>query len=193
MNKRLWLVLVPVGVGLNIVGGLLNTTLKLPLFLDTIGTMLVAVILGPWIGALTGGLSNVIMAIQNPQDMFFAIVNILVGIITGYTALAFGYRKWFAPLIAGLGTAVAASIVGPLIGTYIYGGLTGGVLDVAVAGLLKSGQDLFSAVFFSRVGPNLADKVLSAFLVFGVVMALPASFRGIADKQGSQAPPAPAE
>jgi energy-coupling factor transport system substrate-specific component len=191
MNKRLWLVLVPVGVGLNVVGGLLNTALKLPLFLDTIGTMLVAVILGPWVGALTGGLSNVIMAISNPQDMFFAIVNILVGLIVGYTAIWLGYRKWFAPLIAGLGAAIAASIVGPLIGTYIYGGLTGGVLDIAVAGLLKNGSELFTAVFISRVGPNVADKLLSAYLVFFVVMALPAAFRGIADKKAAVAPPAP--
>lgn len=189
MNKRLWLVLVPVGIALNVVGGMLNTTLKLPLFLDTIGTMLVAVTCGPWLGALAGGLSNVIVSISSPMDMWFAIVNVLIGLIVGYVALWRGYRDWISPLIAGLLTAIAASIVGPWIAVYIYGGLTGSVLDVAVAGLLKSGQELFSAVFISRVLPNFADKLLSAFLVFFVVMALPKSFRGIADKTAAVAPP----
>ena len=55
MNKYIALVFVPVGIGINIVGGLLATTFKLPVFLDTIGTILAAAILGPWWGALTGG------------------------------------------------------------------------------------------------------------------------------------------
>jgi energy-coupling factor transport system substrate-specific component len=189
MNKRLWLVLVPIGIALNIVGGLLNTTLKLPLFLDTIGTMLVAVTCGPWLGALAGGLSNVIASISSPMDMWFAVVNILVGLIVGYVAIWRGYRDPITPLIAGVLTALAAAIVGPWIAVYIYGGLTGGVLDIAVAGLMKSGQEVFSAVFLSRILPNIADKILSAYLVFFVVMALPKSFRGIADKSASVAPP----
>jgi len=189
MNKRLWLVLVPIGIALNVVGGMLNTTLKLPLFLDTIGTMLVAVTCGPWLGALAGGLSNVIVSIASPADMAFALVNILVGLVVGYVAIWRGYRDWISPLIAGLLTAVVASIVGPWIAVYVYGGLTGGVLDIAVAGLMKGGADVFSAAFISRVLPNLADKLLSAYLVFFVVLALPKSFRGIADKEASVAPP----
>ena len=189
MNKRLWLVLVPIGIALNVVGGMLNTTLKLPLFLDTIGTMLVAVTCGPWLGALAGGLSNVIVSIASPADMAFALVNILVGLVVGYVAIWRGYRDWISPLVAGLLTAVVASIVGPWIAVYVYGGLTGGVLDIAVAGLMKGGADVFSAAFISRVLPNLADKLLSAYLVFFVILALPKSFRGIADKEASVAPP----
>jgi energy-coupling factor transport system substrate-specific component len=189
MNKRLWLVLVPVGIALNVVGNLLNTTLKLPLFLDTIGTMLVAVTCGPWLGALTGGLSNVISSITSPMDMWFAIVNILVGLVVGYVALWRGYRDWKMPLLAGVLTAIVAAVVGPWIAVYVYGGLTGGVLDIAVAGLMKSGQEVFSAVFISRIVPNIADKILSAYLVFFVVLALPKSFRGIADKSAAVAPP----
>src|SRR5450759_99739 len=122
MNKRLWLVLVPIGIALNVVGGMLNTTLKLPLFLDTIGTMLVAVTCGPWLGALAGGLSNVIVRHSSPADMAFALVNILVGLVVGYVAIWRGYRDWISPLIAGLLTAVVASIVGPWIAVYVYGG-----------------------------------------------------------------------
>jgi energy-coupling factor transport system substrate-specific component len=189
MNKRLWLVLVPIGIALNVVGGLLNTALKLPLFLDTIGTMLVAVTCGPWLGALTGGLSNIIASITSPADWAFAIVNILIGLIVGYIALWRGYRDWVTPLMAGVATAIVAAIVGPWIAVYVYGGLTGSVLDIAVAGLMKSGQDVFSAVFISRIVPNIADKILSAYLVFFVLMALPKSFRGIADKDAAVAPP----
>jgi energy-coupling factor transport system substrate-specific component len=189
MSKRLWLVLVPVGIALNVVGGLLNTALKLPLFLDTIGTMLVAVTCGPWLGALTGGLSNIIASISSPADWAFALVNILIGLVVGYIALWRGYRDWFTPLLAGIAAGVVAMIVGPWIAVYVYGGLTGGVLDIVVAGLMKGGAGIFTAVFLSRIIPNLADKILSAYLVFFVMLALPKSFRGISDKTAAAAPP----
>ena len=48
------ILLMPVGVAINIVGGQLVNFLKLPLHLDAIGTILVACIAGPWVGALTG-------------------------------------------------------------------------------------------------------------------------------------------
>jgi energy-coupling factor transport system substrate-specific component len=45
---------------LNIVGGQINTALHLPTFLDMIGTGVVAIVLGPWWGALVGALTNLI-------------------------------------------------------------------------------------------------------------------------------------
>ena len=55
--------LVPVAAALNIVGGQINTILKLPTFLDMIGTAVVAIVLGPWWGALVGVITNVVSAL----------------------------------------------------------------------------------------------------------------------------------
>ena len=190
MNKRFALAIVPIGIGINFVGNWLAVTFKLPVFLDTIGTMLVAVTLGPWLGALTGGLSNVINAITSPPDMWFAIVNILVGLIVGYIALWRGYSDYITPLIAGVVTGIVAPVVGTFIATYVYGGLTGGFADIVVAGLLKSGQSVFVAAFIPRLPMNLVDKIGSAYLVYFVVKALPAQYRGIAVKSPKAVPEA---
>ena len=42
------LLLVPVGVSLSVVGYQMSTILKLPIFVDQIGTILVSMIAGPW-------------------------------------------------------------------------------------------------------------------------------------------------
>lgn len=43
-----------------------------------------AVVYGPFFGALTGGLTNVALGIiQNPKNIPFALVNIAVGIVVG--------------------------------------------------------------------------------------------------------------
>lgn len=52
------LLLVPVGVSLSVVGYQMSTILKLPIFVDQIGTLLVSMIAGPWVGMVTGLLSN---------------------------------------------------------------------------------------------------------------------------------------
>lgn len=76
------------GIILNLALGTIVSTFQIPLlFLDTIGTILVAVVLGPFAGALTGGLTNVIQGIlTNPRDIPFALVNIAIGIIVGMIA-----------------------------------------------------------------------------------------------------------
>jgi energy-coupling factor transport system substrate-specific component len=180
MNKRIALVFVPVGIGINVIGGMLATSLKLPVFLDTIGTILAAAILGPWWGALTGGLSNVIMSLQSPMDMWFAIVNIAVGLIVGFISMKFGFQKWLVVLITGLILAVVSPIIGTFIATYVYGGLTGGGIDIFTAGLMKSGADVFTAAFIPRIFSNGIDKLLSVFIVWGVIMALPRNLKGYA-------------
>lgn len=180
MNKYIALVFVPVGIGINIVGGLLATTFKLPIFLDTIGTILAAAILGPWWGALTGGLTNIIMAISSPMDMWFAIVNIAVGLIVGFVSLKFGFTKWVVVLITGVVLAIVAPIIGTIIATYVYGGLTGGGIDIAVAGLMKSGQSIFVSAFIPRLIANFADKILAVFVVWGIILALPKNLKGLA-------------
>jgi energy-coupling factor transport system substrate-specific component len=180
MNKRVALVFVPVGIGINVIGGLLATTFKLPVFLDTIGTILAAAILGPWWGALTGGLSNVISSLQSPMDMWFAIVNIAVGLIVGFISMKFGFQKWLVVLVTGLILAVVSPIIGTFIATYVYGGLTGGGIDIFTAGLMKSGADVFTAAFIPRIFSNGIDKLLSVFIVWGVIMALPRNLKGYA-------------
>src|SRR5262245_22399615 len=55
------IVLMPVAIALNIVlGYIVQTVLKLPIYLDSIGTIFVGVLAGPLAGALTGILTNLI-------------------------------------------------------------------------------------------------------------------------------------
>src|SRR5918996_5965177 len=53
--------LIPVAIAINIVlGYMVQTVLKLPIYLDSIGTILVGVLAGPIAGAVTGVLTNLI-------------------------------------------------------------------------------------------------------------------------------------
>ena len=52
-------IMIPLVVAINYVGGQIATSLGLPIYLDSIGTIIVASIMGPWIGATSGVLYNI--------------------------------------------------------------------------------------------------------------------------------------
>lgn len=86
------LALMPVAIAINIAVGAIAVALRLPIYLDSIGTVLVGVVAGPWAGALTGLLANLIWAIlpvpggAGPTVAFFAPVAAVIGLMAGFWA-----------------------------------------------------------------------------------------------------------
>lgn len=76
-----------VALALNIVLGFVGAATKLPFYLDTIGTIFVAVTFGPMYGAIVGGLTNFLSAlVLGPTDIPFMLVSIAVGLVSGLIA-----------------------------------------------------------------------------------------------------------
>lgn len=165
------------GIAINIVLGSVAGFLSIPLvFLDTIGTIFVAAIFGPWFGALTGGLTNVIQGIlTNPRNIPFALVNIAVGIVVGLIARKnkFGIKT---AVITGIILSVVAPLIGTPIATYLYDGITGDINDIFFTWLVQSGQKIFAAAFIPRITSNFVDKILSCILVSFLIQRLPKKY-----------------
>ena len=61
-----------IAVVINIVGAFIATTLKLPIFIDTIGTFLSAFLFGPVGGMLTGMVTSLINGLTfDPYSLYF--------------------------------------------------------------------------------------------------------------------------
>ena len=171
------LVFAALGVVINLVGGWLVQATNIPLlFLDAIGTIFVAVLFGPLMGGLTGFTSNLVLGVLvSPVNIPFGIVNLVIGVVVGFIA-----KKWNFNLVTALITGLILSVLAPLIGSpiavAIYGGLTGSGTDLIVLWLVKSGQKILAATFFSRVAGNLVDKVGSCLLIAVILKSLPRNF-----------------
>lgn len=87
--------LMPVAIALNIVlGAAVANALKIPIYLDSIGTILVGVLCGPVAGALTGGLTNILWSyvipppFQSGPAAAFAITAVVIGVLAGVAGRA---------------------------------------------------------------------------------------------------------
>jgi energy-coupling factor transport system substrate-specific component len=175
--STLTLALMAVAIVLNIVVGQVVSTLKLPVFLDSIGTMLAALLANPWVGGLTGLLTNLIWGlISDPVAAAFAPVAMVIGIVAGLCAKYGLFKTWWLATLSGVIVAVALSIVAIPVRVYMFGGITGSGADFITAYLLATGRDLFGSVIITVISSNLLDKVVTALLAWGVVKGLPRRF-----------------
>lgn len=170
-NTMTW-VLIPVAIIINIIVGQIVTTLKLPVFLDSVGTMLVGAICGPWAGALTGALSNTIWGLGNPDALPWWPVAAAIGYMTGRMANWGFFKSWWKVAVTGFVVALTAAITSTPIAVYLYGGITASGSSFITAYLLQTGQGVLQAVLSTSFITEPVDKITTAMLAFAIVQGL---------------------
>ena len=119
------LALIPVAIAINLAVGAIVVALRLPIYLDSIGTVLVGALAGPWAGALTGILSNLIWSIlpvpggAGPVIAFFAPVAGVIGLMAGFWASRGVFNLRTDDSRIGGFLALAAGIVGAGIAFFV--------------------------------------------------------------------------
>ena len=172
-NTQTW-VLIPIAIAINIAIGQIVLLLKLPVFLDSIGTVLVAVLCGPWAGALTGALSNVIWGIAiDPGAFPWWPVAAMIGYMAGRMAQWGFFKTWWKVVVTGFVVALTAAIVSTPIAVYLFGGITASGSSFITAYLLQTGQGIWSAVVSTSFLTEPVDKITTAMLAFAIIRGLP--------------------
>ena len=162
----------PIAIALNIIlGQTVAAALKVPIYLDSIGTILVGVLAGPLAGAATGLLANVLWAyvipppFQYPPAAAFAIVAAVIGLIAGIA----GGRGFLRPrLNRPVGQLVAGgAITAAVIGLLAYVGYLGYTAAIGPRSLAPvSDNAIFVVIGWLALGLVLATVVgLFALLI----------------------------
>lgn len=176
-------VLIPIGVGINVVGGTLVGALRIPLFLDVIGTMLVAILAGPWVAVIAGVLTNIILGFtKTPTIIPFAITNAAIALVVGWMATRGWFRvddmQGYLRLVgAGIVVAFVATVVSAPIAVVLFGGIGGGTTDVITAFFLATGNSILESVLATSFIVEPVDKTVSIFVAFFIARAVPDRYR----------------
>ena len=172
------LVLIPIAVGINLIGGTLCSALKLPLFLDMIGTIVIACLSGPWVAALCGLLTNLFLAlVANPVYLPYALVSVLCGLVTGYMVKAGLFKKIWGVILTWLVCTLVNVISASCITIIVFGGATGVTgTSVLTATLLAATKNIITSVLSSSMIENLLDKAIAFGIAYILVKKIPRRF-----------------
>ena len=169
----LTILLIPVGVAVNVVGGQLASLLHLPMYLDTIGTIFTGIIAGPWVGAVTGLLTNVVTGILNPVNFWFIHVNVIAGLVTGFLARAGWFTDWKKGLLATIIQAAVSTIASAPPVVYVYGDVTGSGTSLISAVMIASGKSIWASFLSVEIIWTIIDRIISWLISLGVMKVIP--------------------
>jgi len=146
------IVLIPFAIAINIIlGQAVAAALKIPIYLDSVGTILVGALAGPIPGALTGFLANTLWTYVVPPPFHsdfaapFAIVAAVIGLLAG----AFGRFGWLRPRLnrSYLQLFAGAVVTLAVIGGMSYLAFLGYTAIIGPAGLAVASENgLFVAL-----------------------------------------------
>lgn len=169
-------VLIPVAIAINIAVGQIVLVSKLPVYLDSIGTVLVGVLCGPWAGALTGALSNFVAGIIfDPSWWPWIPVAAVIGLTAGFCANAGFFKTWWKVAVTGFLIALAATIAGSPIAV-LLGGISASGSSFITAFLLQTGRGILESVLTTNFIVEPIDKISTSLLAFAILDGLSARY-----------------
>ena len=171
-------VLIPVAIGINLIGRFFTQTLNLPLFLDTIGTTMAAFLAGPWVAAVAGVLTNLVIGLTlEATSIPFGIVNAAIGIVAGVLA-ARGFLKSTGKVIVMMLALTAITIITamPLV-VLVFEGVSGSGVDAVTGFFAASGRNMVESVLGQQLLTTPGDKVLTVLLAFALIKGVPQRYR----------------
>ncbi|HEO3343871.1 TPA: ECF transporter S component [Streptococcus agalactiae] len=162
---------ISIAIAINLVGANLALFLRLPIYLDTIGTLLISVILGPWYAASTAFLSALINWMTTDIfSLYYSPVAIVVAIITGI--LIKRNCKPSSLLWKSLIISLPGTIIASVITVILFKGITSSGSSIIAQFLHGIGLDMTSSLILVQVGTDYMDRLISLILVFSTITLL---------------------
>ena len=165
--------IIAMAIVLNVFGGQIALILKLPIYLDSIGTIMIAILYGPLYGIIPPLLYGVVMGCTvDIYSLYFMPVGIILGLTTGLAARYFSLKGW--RIIPGaLLITIPGTIASSIITAVLFGGITSSGSTVIVQILNKAGLGLTQSVFIVQILTDYLDRLLSLVLVAYLLHVIP--------------------
>lgn len=173
--NRYTLLLIPLGILVNFLGAQLALYFKLPLFLDSIGTIFCAALGGYLPGIFVGFFSNVFNGIADPITLYYGIISILIAAATTFFAKRKAMTKCLRALLLALFLACIGGGLGSVLTWLLYGFDFGNGISAPFAIMLNGsmGMPKFLAQFVADMGIDLLDKLITVAAVFVLLKVAP--------------------
>lgn len=161
--------MIAMAICINYIGGQLALALHLPIYLDSIGTILIGAMFGPAFGVLPPMISGILMAFTGDiYSLYFAPVGMILGLTAGFVLKRI-HSVGFLLLLSAFLITLPGTIVCAIINAILFGGVTSSGSSVIVAALSHTPLGLTGAIFVVQIFTDYLDRVISLALVMIVL------------------------
>ena len=168
------LVLIPACIGINYLGKLFASVLKLPLWLDSIGTC--------------GAANNLIYGFTTGDSitLVYALTSLGIGLVVGIMARLGKMEKVNGALLTSLAGGLAAVLISTPLNVIFWGGTTGNVWgDAVFAATQAANLPVVLGSFLDEVVVDVPDKIITVLIVFAILKGLPKKLTALYDVNDS--------
>lgn len=165
---------------LNVVGANIALVLRLPIYLDSLGTVLAAMLLGPVYGTLPGILSGVISGCTSDIYSFYYLpVQIVLGILTGllYQKIRPNTKQIWRLFFMAFCISLPGTVVSSFITAAVFGGITSSGSSILVQLLHTGGLSMTASVCVVQAITDYLDRVVVLFCAVVLYAILPDSLK----------------
>lgn len=174
------LVLIPACIGINYLGKLFASVLKLPLWLDSIGTCIGGALGGPIIGAICGAANNLIYGFTTGDSitLVYALTSLGIGLVVGIMARLGKMEKVNGALLTSLAGGLAAVLISTPLNVIFWG-------DAVFAATQAANLPVVLGSFLDEVVVDVPDKIITVLIVFAILKGLPKKLTALYDVNDS--------
>ena len=151
--------------------------LPVPLYLDTIGTVLAAVLGGTLPGVLVGFFTNFFISFIRQEALYYGVINVMIAVSASYLYNRKKLKKLWGLIVLVLVLTLISGIVGAVIPWYMEGlalesaSLSGEINKIGIFGP-------FVSYMISNIVTNFFDKTLTVIIALFLYRLIPDKFRG---------------
>ena len=165
-----------IAIAVNVLLTFLMGKLGMPMFFDTLGTIVVSAVVGLFPGILSGVMTSAICGIFDKNAIYFGFLNALIAIFTVWYIRKYSFKKISRILIYIVSVAFVSGTVITLLNWNLLDGATVARNSEATELFAASiGGNLFIAYYSYTILENVLDKGISAFVTALILLLLPDS------------------
>lgn len=156
-----------VSILLNFAGKVFAEKFRLPMWLDSFGTFLMAYVVGPFCGAIVGVAGNILYGFINPVSFAYSITSISIALLVGYLAKYGWMKNLFKTMSLSVMVTGVCVIISCILNVIFYDGMTNNYWGDGMIELLQHlKQPRFIQIIVGEFYVEFVDKVITLGALF---------------------------
>ena len=156
-----------VSILLNFAGKVFAEKFRLPMWLDSFGTFLMAYVVGPFCGAIVGVAGNILYGFINPVSFAYSITSISIALLVGYLAKYGWMKNLFKTMSLSVMVTGVCVIISCILNVIFYDGMTNNYWGNGMIELLQHlKQPRFIQIIVGEFYVDFVDKVITLGALF---------------------------